>query len=162
HLPLPRHGHHAVHRRLLSRHARHGRIGGSMRAICVCLVVLASVSIFGARKTTHVNRFWPDGHLRLSASYRDGVLDGEYRTWRSNGHAYELRHFARGRESGAQRSWNDDGTLFLNYDVRDGRRYGFVNAELCAPNSAGVQDRSFAPAPIRAGTSPLPYYGTAD
>lgn len=57
----------------------------------------------------------------------------EARTWYEDGRPYELRHYDNGRESGLQQSRDRDGTLNLNYIVRDGRRYGFVNAYPCQP-----------------------------
>ena len=76
---------------------------------------------------------WPNGRLRSSGTFLDDVRHGEYRTFRENGTPYELRHFDHGRESGVQQSWEEDGTLFLNYEMRNGRRYGFVNAAPCLP-----------------------------
>ncbi len=95
---------------------------------------LASREYFAAgRKVGRHETWWPDGQLRSRSGYVDDAFQGEYRTWRDNGHPYELRHFDHGREVGVQQSWNDDGTLFLNYEVRDGRRYGFVNSSPCLP-----------------------------
>lgn len=61
------------------------------------------------------------------------VKHGEYRTWHANGQLAEIRHYVDGREEGLQQSWTPDGVLFLNYDVRNGRRYGLVNARPCEP-----------------------------
>lgn len=76
---------------------------------------------------------WPDGRPRLRAEVRGDVYDGAYRTWHDNGHPYERRQFVQGQESGLQQSWMADGALYVNYEVRDGRRYGFVNARPCTP-----------------------------
>ena len=40
-------------------------------------------------------------------------------------------HYANGVEVGLQRAWRENGTLYANYEVRDGKRYGVVNARLC-------------------------------
>jgi antitoxin component YwqK of YwqJK toxin-antitoxin module len=85
------------------------------------------------QKTGHHEFWWPNGALRVSASYAHDAYHGEVRTWDAHGHAYELRHFDRGREAGLQQSWNEDGTLFLNYVVKDGRRFGYLNAHPCQP-----------------------------
>lgn len=81
----------------------------------------------------HRVAFWPNGRVRTSATYLSDVRHGEYRTWRANGTPYELRHYDRGRESGVQQSWDEQGELFLNYEMRHGRRYGFINAVPCLP-----------------------------
>ncbi len=87
--------------------------------------------------------YWPDGRLKSSATYLDDVRHGEYRTWRTNGTRYELRHYDHGRESGLQQSWDERDTLFLNYEMRNGRRYGFVNAVPCLPaDTDGTSARS--------------------
>lgn len=76
---------------------------------------------------------WPDGRPQLRAEVRGDVYDGAYRTWHPNGRPYERRQFVQGQEAGLQQSWMADGALYLNYEVRDGRRYGFVNARPCTP-----------------------------
>ncbi len=81
----------------------------------------------------HLETYWPNGQIRSVATYHHDVRHGEYRTFREDGTRYELRHYDQGRESGMQQSWEQDGTLFLNYEVRKGRRYGFVNATPCVP-----------------------------
>jgi antitoxin component YwqK of YwqJK toxin-antitoxin module len=91
-------------------------------------------------KVGHADSFWPNGSPRVSAFYRAGVLDGGYRTWYASGRAYEVRHYTAGHEAGRQQSWTEDGVLFLNYDVRNGRRYGLINATPCVPAGAeGIQ-----------------------
>jgi len=64
--------------------------------------------------------------------------NGEYRTWHTNGRLAELRHYVDGREVGLQQSWTADGVLFLNYEVRNGRRYGLVNSKPCLPADDGA------------------------
>jgi antitoxin component YwqK of YwqJK toxin-antitoxin module len=103
------------------------------------LIVVAALSLVaagGAGSGETRRTFWPDGTLRTSAQYRYGVLHGEYRSWYASGRPYEQRHYERGREAGTQQSWTEDGELFLNYDVRGGRRYGYVNARPCLPVAA--------------------------
>ena len=57
----------------------------------------------------------------------------ERRTYYASGKPYEVRHFLNGREEGVQQVWAEDGTLYINYDMRGGRRYGMINARPCAP-----------------------------
>lgn len=60
----------------------------------------------------------------------------ERRTFYPNGRRYEVRHFFNGKEEGLQQAWTEDGTLYINYEMRNGRRYGFVNARPCVPVEA--------------------------
>lgn len=57
----------------------------------------------------------------------------ERRTFYPSGQPYEVRHFYNGKEQGRQQAWTEDGTLFINYEMRNGRRYGFINARPCRP-----------------------------
>jgi len=57
----------------------------------------------------------------------------ERRTFYPDGRPYEVRHFLNGREEGRQQAWTEDGTLYINYEMRNGRRYGFINARPCRP-----------------------------
>lgn len=106
---------------------------------------LASVQAWrdGRKAGTHA-AWWPSGAIRLVAHYDEDAYDGEYRTFYETGRPYELRHYSNGREAGLQQSWTADGVLFLNYEMRGGRRYGMVNARPCVK----VEE--------------LPYYDTAD
>lgn len=61
------------------------------------------------------------------------VRNGEFRTWHSNGQLAEVRRYVNGREDGLQQSWTSEGVMYLNYEVREGRRYGLVNSRPCLP-----------------------------
>jgi len=95
--------------------------------LLVCLI--ASSDALG--RNSIVETHWPNGLLRTRVQYAGDVFHGEYRTWTRDGKAYELKHFAYGREFGTQQAWDNDGKLYLNYEVRDGRRYGMMNAKQC-------------------------------
>lgn len=60
----------------------------------------------------------------------------ERRTFYPDGRPYEVRHFFNGKEEGLQQAWTEDGTLYINYEMRGGRRYGFINARPCLPVEA--------------------------
>ena len=79
----------------------------------------------------HVLTFWSGGRVKSDVTYQADAYDGEYRTWYESGAPYELRHYVGGHEEGVQQSWTDSGVAYLNYEVRDGRRFGLVNASPC-------------------------------
>ena len=83
------------------------------------------------QRSGHVRQYWPDGTLRSDVHYRQDAYEGVYRTYYASGAPYELRHYLNGHEEGLQQSWTDTGVLYLNYEVRAGRRYGLVNASPC-------------------------------
>jgi hypothetical protein len=57
----------------------------------------------------------------------------ERRSFYPDGRPFELRHFFNGREEGLQQAWTEDGEPYINYEMRNGRRYGFINARPCRP-----------------------------
>jgi antitoxin component YwqK of YwqJK toxin-antitoxin module len=57
----------------------------------------------------------------------------ERRTFYPSGRPFEVRHFFNGREEGVQQAWTEDGELYISYEMRSGRRYGFINARPCRP-----------------------------
>lgn len=89
-------------------------------------------------KAGHHMGWWPDGSPRFESTYEDHAFEGESRSWHANGRIFEIRHYSHGHEEGMQQSWTAEGALFLNYQVRQGRRYGFVNARPCTPVSGGA------------------------
>ena len=108
------------------------------------LIVLAVSSAYTPRIDVR-QTYWSNGHLRTEIQYAGGVYHGEYRTWREDGRRYEVKHFANGREDGLQQAWDDRGDLYLNYVVRAGRRYGFINARPCLPPDARGTSQVVAP-----------------
>jgi antitoxin component YwqK of YwqJK toxin-antitoxin module len=100
------------------------------------LLSLIWLSLTGPKPATHVTEFWPNGHLRRAFDVRDDMREGEYRTFTIEGKPYELKHFLHGREDGLQQAWDDRGQLYLNYVVKNGRRYGMINAKPCLPAAA--------------------------
>ena len=125
-------------------------------AIAVGLVGLQTLQAHSSaalKRNGHVQTFWSSGHLRSDATYLNDAYDDEYRTWYPSGAPYELRHYVNGHESGVQQSWTEKGELYLNYEVRNGRRFGLVNAAPCVTVGAKTDaeavpyydDRDFTP-----------------
>jgi protein SCO1 len=85
----------------------------------------------------------------------DHPRTGEKRTYYLSGRLYEVRHFVDGREEGLQQAWTEDGRLYINYEMRNGRRYGVINPRPCASATAKPGVAAVAPAN-------LPYYDSAD
>ena len=106
--------------------------GAAMTRTLTLIVVFSAQVLTWPGETTVLRRtWWPNGHIRTEATFVEGVRIGEYRTYYEGGAPFELRHYAAGHELGRQQSWSPDGQLYLNYDVRNGRRYGLVNALPC-------------------------------
>jgi hypothetical protein len=54
-------------------------------------------------------------------------------------------HYDKGVEVGMQRAWRENGTLYVNYEVRGGRRYGIINERLCYSVRDGKGELHAAP-----------------
>jgi len=108
-----------------------------MRSFTLLLITIPILAAGASRiegVKLHVERdWWSGGVLKREAQYAGEVLNGIYRTWYQDGQPYEIRHYVAGREQGLQRAWTPNGELYLNYAVRNGRRYGYVNAQPCLP-----------------------------
>lgn len=128
-----------------------------------------------AMRSGRMRQFWPDGTLKSDVGYRRDAYDGAYRTFYPSGAPYELRHYVNGHEAGLQQSWSEDGTLYLNYEVHDGRRFGLVNATPChavglaagsGVTTTEASTRRITNAPVLLSTESrvpgaLPFYGDA-
>jgi antitoxin component YwqK of YwqJK toxin-antitoxin module len=111
-----------------------------MKTLMLAMLMAANVGAGTLQEDVVIRREWfPGGTLSLQAEYENGVRHGVYQTWYPDGRPYERKHYVNGREEGLQQAWTDDGELFLNYEMKDGRRYGKVNARPCLP---AVDDRS--------------------
>ena len=95
--------------------------------------LLSQTSYRDGRKVGRFVSFWPDGRTRGRAFYDGDIIEGEYRSWHQNGRLADLKHYSQGHETGLQQAWTDQGELFLNFEVRNGRHYGLINSRPCLP-----------------------------
>jgi hypothetical protein len=100
---------------------------------CQVLGVVALLSVGASSITDTRLEYWPNGRLRLEAHLRHDRFHGSYRTFYASGQPFEVRHYVQGREEGRQQSFTETGDVFLNYEVWQGRRYGYLNARPCMP-----------------------------
>jgi hypothetical protein len=106
----------------------------ALRVLRCALLGLVSLVSVGASSITQTRvEYWPNGQVRLEAHLRHDRFHGTCRTYYASGQPFEVRHYVHGREEGRQQSFTETGELFLNYDVWQGRRYGFLNARPCMP-----------------------------
>jgi len=95
--------------------------------------LLSQIAFRDGRKVGRFVSFWPEGGRRVEAYYDGDRIVGLYRSWHVNGRLAEIRRYVAGREDGLQQAWTDRGDLFLNFEVRNGRHFGLVNATPCIP-----------------------------
>ena len=75
--------------------------------------------------------WWENGARKFEYHFDQGNYDGDVKEWYPDGKPSLLLHYKHGVEIGLQRAWRENGTLYANYEVKDGRQFGIVNARLC-------------------------------
>jgi antitoxin component YwqK of YwqJK toxin-antitoxin module len=95
--------------------------------------VIAQTAFRDGRKVGRQDALWPDGSLKSRAYFDGDILIGTARAWHANGRTAEVKRYVDGRPRGLQQAWTDRGELFLNFDARNGRNFGLVNAKPCDP-----------------------------
>lgn len=93
----------------------------------------------GVKEGRHAG-WWENGNRMFAYRFHNGEYRGDAREWYEDGSPAREMHYAHGAESGMQRAWRLNGTLYANYEARDGRQYGIVNSRLCysVKDGAGV------------------------
>ncbi|MEZ0542098.1 toxin-antitoxin system YwqK family antitoxin [Fibrella arboris] len=77
-------------------------------------------------------RGWHEsGKRAFICQFKNDVYEGTRTEWYANGKPALAGHYHEGQETGLQRQWFDTGTLKVNYEVRNGRHYGFTGVKNC-------------------------------
>ena len=74
--------------------------------------------------------WWPNGNKRFEYQFSSGTYNGIFKEWYENGRNYKNIKYINGKDVYGK-GWRENGKLFMNYIVKDGRRYGIVNSNLC-------------------------------
>ena len=83
------------------------------------------------QRTGTLARWWPNGQRQFVGHFSGDVYDGDVQDYDVTGRLVRQAHFAAGHESGLQRIWRTDGTLFASYTVMNGRTYGLYGSISC-------------------------------
>lgn len=75
--------------------------------------------------------FWLNGNQKFDFVYYDDKREGLQKQWYESGEPYAFLTFTNDRESGRQQAWRPNVKLYINYEVKDGIRYGLQKAALC-------------------------------
>jgi antitoxin component YwqK of YwqJK toxin-antitoxin module len=92
----------------------------------------------GEHKGWHEN-----GQQSFLYHFKDDLFEGNQLEWLENGQLYSDMNYHQGHESGRQRMWYADGTIKVNYIIKNNRRYGLLGTKNCI-NSADSVLRSFS------------------
>ena len=75
--------------------------------------------------------YWQNGHQKFDFVYYDDKREGLQKQWYETGEPYAFLTYANDQESGMQKAWRQNGKPYINYEVKDGIRYGLQKSALC-------------------------------
>lgn len=83
----------------------------------------------GQKDSVHTG-WWPNGKLRFEYHFTAGMYNGDFKEWYADGAKYKLIHYSNGKEVWGK-GWRQNGKIYMNFMVKNGRRYGLENSNLC-------------------------------
>ena len=85
----------------------------------------------GLSTGTHTG-YWEDSGLKkFEYNYQNQKKEGRQRSWYANGDPAEAYTCHDDRLDGLQQAWRENGSLYRNFVVRDGIRYGLQKSKTC-------------------------------
>lgn len=120
-------------------------------------ILIQNTGFLNGKKEREEYLWYPDGHLRQIANYKNGRLHGEKKVWSpdpdhilishlnyltgkphgeqlkwySTGELFKKMNLNMGREEGHQQAFRKNGDLYANYEAKNGRIFGLKKAALC-------------------------------
>ena len=83
----------------------------------------------GEKDKVHTG-WWENGNLRFEYHFANGIYNGDYKEWYQSGKLLKHIHYVKGIDD-CGKGWRETGKLYMNYIMKNGRRYGIVNSNLC-------------------------------
>jgi len=74
--------------------------------------------------------WWPNTLPKYIYHFANGKYNGDFTEWYIDGNMMQQIHYQNGEELSGK-GWRPNGKLYMNFVVRNGRRYGLMNANLC-------------------------------
>lgn len=74
--------------------------------------------------------WWQNGHKQYEYHFTNGAYEGSFKEWYANGRPLHAFEYSGGREVSAV-GWRENGKTYINFVMRNGRKYGLTNARLC-------------------------------
>jgi antitoxin component YwqK of YwqJK toxin-antitoxin module len=75
--------------------------------------------------------YWQNGNKKFDFIYINDKREGIQKQWYESGSQYYALSFTNDQENGMQKAWRENGKPFINYEVKDGVRYGLQKSALC-------------------------------
>lgn len=83
----------------------------------------------GEKDKVHTG-WWQNGNKRFEYHFANGIYHGDHKEWYQNGQLLKHIHYTNGMDDWGK-GWRESGKPYMNYVMKDGRRYGIVNSNLC-------------------------------
>ena len=74
--------------------------------------------------------WWLHGSPRFEYHFCKGDYDGDFKEWYASGKPYKHILYVKGKEQSGK-GWRENGKLYMNFVMREGRLYGLINPNLC-------------------------------
>jgi hypothetical protein len=83
----------------------------------------------GEKDSVHIG-WWDNGNIRFVYHFKNGNYHGSFEEFYTNGKPLKKILYNNGIDSCGW-GWRENGKPFMNYVLKDGRRFGLMNAQLC-------------------------------
>lgn len=83
----------------------------------------------GEKDSTHAG-WWQNGNKRFLYHFNNGMYNGAFSEWYEEGQTSKIIYYTNGNDDSGK-AWRQNGKLYMNFVVKDGRRYGLNNSNLC-------------------------------
>lgn len=83
----------------------------------------------GEKDSLHTG-WWEDGNKKYEYHFSNGNYNGLFTEWYQSGKMIQQVLYENGKEIFGK-GWRENGKLYMSFVMRDGRRYGLFNANLC-------------------------------
>jgi len=74
--------------------------------------------------------WWENGNIKYEYHFKNGTYNGMFTEWYQSGRMLQQVMYAHGNEVYG-RGWRESAKLYMNFVMKDGRRYGLNNSNLC-------------------------------
>ncbi|MFT3908525.1 MAG: hypothetical protein QM737_03815 [Ferruginibacter sp.] len=83
----------------------------------------------GEKDSVHTG-WWENGNKRYEYHFNKGNYNGMFTEWYQTGKMMQQVMYANGKELYGK-GWRENGKLYMNFVMKDGRRFGMNNSNLC-------------------------------
>jgi len=74
-------------------------------------------------KVREVN-YYPNKQKYVEANYKNGLKDGEWRSYREDGTLWSIHHYKNGKEDGVFKTYHENGKLYIDGAYKEGKERG--------------------------------------